>query len=74
MFRTARGAKAIIALRCCHLNGRFEDYWEQRRAHDLHFYVAHPRFRARAGKRRLPDILKVSFLACFSKFFRIRYF
>jgi hypothetical protein len=22
----------IVALRCCHLNGRFEDYWEARRA------------------------------------------
>jgi hypothetical protein len=26
MFWTVRGANAIIALRCCHLNGRFEDY------------------------------------------------
>jgi hypothetical protein len=32
MFWTVRGANAILALRCCHLNGRFEDYWEQRRA------------------------------------------
>ena len=32
MFWTVRGANAIIALRCCHLNGRFEDYWEDRRA------------------------------------------
>ena len=32
MFRTARGANAIIALRCRRLNGRFEDYWEHRRA------------------------------------------
>jgi len=31
MFWTVRGANAIIALRCCHLNGRFEDYWESRR-------------------------------------------
>jgi hypothetical protein len=31
MFWTVRGANAIIALRCCHLNGRFEDYWEARR-------------------------------------------
>ena len=29
MFWTVRGANAIIALRCCHLNGRFEDYWER---------------------------------------------
>jgi hypothetical protein len=32
MFWTLRGANSIIALRCCHLNGRFEDYWEARRA------------------------------------------
>lgn len=32
MFWTVRGANAILALRCCHLNGRFEDYWEDRRA------------------------------------------
>lgn len=32
MFWTVRGANAIIALRCCHLNGRFEHYWENRRA------------------------------------------
>jgi hypothetical protein len=32
MFWTVRGANAIIALRCCHLNGRIEDYWEGRRA------------------------------------------
>ena len=31
MFWTVRGANAIIALRCCHLNNRFEDYWESRR-------------------------------------------
>ena len=32
MFWTVRGANAIIALRCCQLNDRFEDYWESRRA------------------------------------------
>jgi len=32
MFWTVRGANAILALRCCHLNGRFEDYWGERRA------------------------------------------
>ena len=32
MFWTVQGANAIIALRCCHLNGRFEDYWEGHRA------------------------------------------
>jgi hypothetical protein len=32
MFWTVRGANSIIALRCSHLNGRFEDYWETRRA------------------------------------------
>jgi hypothetical protein len=31
MFWTVRGANAIIALRCCRLNGRFEDYWEDTR-------------------------------------------
>jgi len=32
MFWTVRGANDIIALRCCRLNGRFEDYWEDNRA------------------------------------------
>ena len=32
MFWTVNGANSILALRCCHLNGRFEDYWEARRA------------------------------------------
>jgi hypothetical protein len=32
MFWTVRGANAILALRCCHLNARFEDYWAARRA------------------------------------------
>jgi hypothetical protein len=32
MFWTVRNANAILALRCCYLNGRFEDYWEGRRA------------------------------------------
>ena len=32
MFWTVRGANAILALRSCHLNGEFEDYWEERRA------------------------------------------
>ena len=31
MFWTVRGANAILALRCCHFNGRFENYWEARR-------------------------------------------
>jgi len=30
MFWTVRGANAIIALRCCWLSGRLEDYWESR--------------------------------------------
>ena len=29
---TVEGANAIIALRCCHMNNRFEDYWDQRQA------------------------------------------
>lgn len=32
MFWTVCGSNAIIALRCCRLNGRFEDYWEAGRA------------------------------------------
>ncbi len=32
MFWTVRGANAILALRCCQFDGRFEDYWEARRA------------------------------------------
>jgi hypothetical protein len=32
MFWTVKGANAILALRCSHFNGRFEDYWEGRRA------------------------------------------
>lgn len=32
MFWTVQGANAIIALRCCQLNGRFESYWEDRQA------------------------------------------
>jgi len=32
MFWTVRGANAILALRCSYSNGRFEDYWEERRA------------------------------------------
>ena len=27
---TVAGADAIIALRCCKLSGRFEDFWERR--------------------------------------------
>ena len=32
MFWTVRRSNAIIALRCCHLNNPFEDYWDARRA------------------------------------------
>ena len=32
MFWTVRAANSIIALRCCRINGRFEDYWEECRA------------------------------------------
>lgn len=28
----AKGGNAILALRCSHLNGRVEDYWESRQA------------------------------------------
>jgi hypothetical protein len=27
MFWTVRGGNAVIALRCCQLSGKFEDYW-----------------------------------------------
>lgn len=30
MFWTLRGANAIIALRCCRISRRFEDYWVSR--------------------------------------------
>ena len=30
MHWTVDGANAIIALRCCYLSGRFEDFWESR--------------------------------------------
>ena len=30
MFWTVRGANAILALRCCQMNGEFEDYWASR--------------------------------------------
>ncbi|MEO7649235.1 MAG: ISKra4 family transposase [Bryobacteraceae bacterium] len=30
MHWTLKGANAIIALRCCHLGGRFQDFWERR--------------------------------------------
>ena len=43
------GADAIIALRCCKLSGRFEDFWERRsrcRSHrtmiSSHKFVVHP--------------------------------
>ncbi len=29
---TVAGANAILALRCCILSGRFEDFWERRAA------------------------------------------
>jgi hypothetical protein len=32
MFWTVRGANSILALRCCRLNRRFEDYWADRAA------------------------------------------
>ncbi len=32
MHWTVAGADAIIALRCCQLSGRFEDFWERRAA------------------------------------------
>jgi len=31
MFWSVEGANAIIALRCCQINNRFQDYWDHRR-------------------------------------------
>jgi len=36
MHWTVAGADAIIALRCCKLSGRFEDFWERRAANCTH--------------------------------------
>jgi hypothetical protein len=38
----ARRAHAILALRCCRFNGRFEDSWEGRLAAWFSPYVARP--------------------------------
>jgi len=46
MFWTVNGANSILALRCSHLNGRFEDYWGAAGPLNLHFHVAHPCRRA----------------------------
>ena len=35
MHWTVDGANAIIALRCCYLSGRFEDFWERRSEGDV---------------------------------------
>ena len=35
MHWTVEGANAIIALRCCYLSGRFEDFWERRSEGDV---------------------------------------
>ena len=35
MHWSVRGANAIIALRCCKLSGRFEDFWERRAERQL---------------------------------------
>jgi hypothetical protein len=51
MFWTVRGANAILTLRCCQFNGRFEGYWE-RAALDYQFFTTlvsrtHPLLRCR---------------------------
>ena len=51
MFSMVRGANAILALGCCYLGGRVEDFWEAHRAH-LHFCVAHTRGWAQSRYRR----------------------
>lgn len=35
MHWSVAGANDIIALRCCHLSGRYEDFWERRAARDV---------------------------------------
>jgi len=35
MHWTVRGANAIIALRCCQMSGRWEEFWENRSARDF---------------------------------------
>jgi len=58
MFWTVRGANAILAWRCCQFNGRFEDYWENRRATGLYRECAGEQLLSCAGtslRRRTPD-------------------
>ena len=57
MFRTVRGANAILALRCNRLSGKFENYWESRALGCLifHRYVAHPFERWRRGIPRFRE-------------------
>ncbi len=50
MFWTVRGANAIIALRCSHLSGRFENYWS---------HAARPNFPLPC---RTPDQQSIDFL------------
>ncbi len=55
MFWTVRGDNAILALRCCRLNGRLEDYWEARRAAWSRLLCrTPPGFRSLASPRRCP--------------------
>lgn len=54
MFWTINGANSIIALRCCRLSGKFEDYWEQR--HALPSLVASAVLNS--GSKRMPNALQ----------------
>jgi len=51
---TARGANAIIALRCVMKSNRLEDYWESRWRDLPHFYDAGP------GVRRASPFVRFS--------------
>jgi len=47
MHWTVKGANSIIALRCCILSGRWEDFWEYRATDKTftHKFVVHPQAR-----------------------------
>jgi hypothetical protein len=54
MFWTVEGANAIIALRCCLFNGRFESYWDG----------PEPPKVSRLCRREIPETLKHPATSC----------
>jgi len=63
MHWTVAGADAIIALRCCKLSGRFEDFWERRTANGAQGRAPLPpagRSEAEAGRRPTPAAASLS--------------